>query len=101
MMATCREIAMYHEAMKKEGRVDIIMIVTDENRSAARKSMKECKAHFAVSLFTSEILELSGVNKLTKDGQGIFIRADDGSVVKGGLYRNIVPEWKTILQKAG
>ncbi len=95
-----RELAVHHKPMKADGRAELILLTNDEDKETTRKFMKECKARFAAADLSEEVFEIPGVSQLSYEGDCVFVRARDGAVIKRASYRNIVPQWESIMMGA-
>ncbi len=88
--------------MKKDGRVDCI-ILTDEEHKQNKFLAKEGKFKGAVGSFTEDELVMSlpcFVDLTQNSGHAIFVRGADGKFIKGGSAHYIVGKWRDIMMEA-
>ncbi len=95
------EIAEEYKAMKKDGRVELVLLGGDRSVGAAKDFLKNNKAKFpGVLLKADGVAELPGVRSLPNYFPAAAIVKADGTVVKAG-HGSIVKDWRQYTIESG
>lgn len=88
-----------YKKMKKDGRVEIILLGHDKTDDAAKAFLKQYKAKFPGTMATSKhVSELPGFSEASGIPFAIFVDAD-GNVLSSGHPGSILSSWETLADK--
>lgn len=88
-----------YKKMKKDGRVEIVLLGHDQSDDAAKAFLKQYKAKFPGTLATNKHVEdLPGFSQASGIPFGIFVDAD-GKVLASGHPGSILSSWKGLADK--
>lgn len=89
-----------YKKMKKDGRVEIILLGHDETADAAKGFLKQYKAKFPGAMATGKNVDkLPGFSKASGIPHATFVDAD-GNVLGSGHPSSILSSWKDLADKA-
>ncbi len=87
-------IAKEYKAMKKDGRVELVLLGGDRSMGEARAFLKDNKAKFPGTLLSAKgVSELPGANKLPNYFPAAVVVKADGTVVTSG-HGALISQWR-------
>ncbi len=87
-------IAKEYKEMKKDGRVELVLLGGDESQGAAKKFLKANKAAFPGTLLEAKgVMELPGAESFPQFFPSAVIVAADGTVITAG-HGSLVMDWR-------